>query len=131
MRCLSITLLATLLITTACKPQLTSIDIVQDTTPPTEHSVSAEGITLTHGAAIAITLAAIDEEGERHPKVDLGDAGPLDDGRPHINADDSKHVFETGKQFILRANRIGESEFLVTAPFTKGELVIPYEVIAP
>ena len=40
-------------------------------------------------------------------------------------------TFQQVQKYERGANRIGASEFLVTAPFTKGELVIPYEVIAP
>jgi hypothetical protein len=114
---------------TGCTPVLDRADVEQRTTPPLSHDVSSNGIVLTHGTAVAIDVVAFDQEGERHDDLSPFTTNDEDSFDPVAEATSTAMDVDGFTRVILRASHPGKGTLTVTAIGTRGEVVIPLEVL--
>lgn len=103
-----------------CSPELTSVQFTQLTNPPLEVTLSAEGITVPDGIAVAADLVGISEEGDEEDNLSISPAsGPLG-------------WVETGTtdRFVFYGTSPGTGTLTFTATGTDGSVEIPVTVTA-
>ena len=110
---------------TGCGADLERVELEAETVPPLEHVVSADGIILEEGAAIAVRVRAF-EEGER-----TSDRLTVSSQGFGLEAYYVDHDGDTGTRYILMADAPGNGALVVSkADGTSNELAVPFIVPA-
>ncbi len=119
-------LIACLLFAGACVPAIDRAELTADTVPPGAAEVSADRVVITLGNVMAINVVVFDEDGD------------IDDGiievvptTTNVRARVSEGDPDVGAQYVLSGVREGMGRLFIASAGTTGNVVVPYEVIAP